>query len=172
MPKKIAPLSVCEPESKNYSKGFVEAAAATQIVCGVLAAVFNILFIYYGMASGWYYFKDSLGTEMKVISIGEGIMAGLFYMSFGSVFLYTLQSSGPSNGSSLLICSVMNILISLALILTNTCQLGLVSWYLPSSTTAGSYPDIERSAMAKVEEQQVRQTVTRTENSSSQTNDI
>ena len=118
MPKKIAPLSICEPESKNYSKVFVEAAGATHIVCGVLAAVFNILFIYYGMASGWYYFKDSLGTEMRVISIGEGIIAGVFYMSFGSVFLYTLQSSGSSGGSSLLICSVMNILISLALILT------------------------------------------------------
>ena len=153
MPKKIAPLSVCEAESKNSSKVFVEAAGATQIVCGVLVAVFNILFIYYGMASGWYYFQDSLGTEMKVISIGEGIIAGLFYMSFGSVFLYSLQSSGSSN--SLLICSVMNMLISLTLILTNTCQLGLVSWYLPSSSTAGSYPDIERSAMAKIEEQQV-----------------
>ena len=153
MPKKIAPLSVCEPEYKNYCKVFVEVAGATQIVCGVLVAVFNILFIYYGMISGWYYFKDSLGTEMKVISIGEGIIAGLFYMSFGSVFLYTLQSAGPNSGKSLLVCSVMNLLISLALILTNTCQLGLVSWYLPSSL--GAYPDIEMRAMAKVEEQQV-----------------
>ena len=154
MPKKIAPLSVCEPESKNYSKGFVEAAAATQIVCGVLAAVFNILFIYYGMISGWYYFKDSLGTEMKVISIGEGIIAGLFYMSFGSVFLYTLQSSGSSNGSSLLVCSVMNLLISLALILTNTCQLGLVSWHVPRTVSA-AFPDQEYRAMQQDEWRQV-----------------
>ena len=78
MPKKIAPLSVCEPESKNSSKVYVEVAGATQIVCGVLVAVFNILFIYYGMASGWYYFQDSLGTEMKVISIGEGSLLVFF----------------------------------------------------------------------------------------------
>ena len=49
----------------------------------------------------------------------------------------------------------MNIITSLTLVLTNTCQLGLVSWYLPS----GSYPDIEISAIAKVEEQQVKNEV-------------
>ena len=82
MPKKIAPLSISESEPKHKCRVFIEVAGATQIVCGVLVTVFNILFIYYGMSSGWYYFKDSLGTEMKVISIGEGIIAGIFFDCF------------------------------------------------------------------------------------------
>ena len=29
--------------------------------------ILNILFIFYGMNSGWYHFVDSLGTELEVI---------------------------------------------------------------------------------------------------------
>ena len=133
----------------------VEVTGATQIVCGLLVAVFNILFIYYGISSGWYYAKDSLGTEMKVISIGEGILAGLVYTVFGSLFLYTVHWSGSYSGHNLMIYSVITLVTSLTLVLANTCQLGLVSWYFPSSVSAGAYPDIERRFMEKVEEQQV-----------------
>ena len=31
--------------------------------------ILNILFIFYGMNSGWYHFVDSLGTELEVIQI-------------------------------------------------------------------------------------------------------
>ena len=159
MPKKIAPLSISVSESKNTCKVFVEIAVAIQIVCGLLVAVFNILFIYYGMSSGWYYFKDSLGTELKVISIGEGIIAGFVYTVFGSMFLYTLHWSGTQSGNNLIIYSVMNILTSLTLVLANTCQLGLISWYVPSSLNPGAYPDIERSFTEKVEKQQVEKKI-------------
>ena len=29
--------------------------------------ILNILFIFYGMNSGWYHFVDSLGTELEVL---------------------------------------------------------------------------------------------------------
>ena len=36
--------------------------------------------------------QDSLGTELRVISIGEGILAGLGYFVFGAVSLHSLQA--------------------------------------------------------------------------------
>ena len=36
--------------------------------------------------------QDSLGTELRVISIGEGILAGLAYFVFGAVSLHSLQA--------------------------------------------------------------------------------
>ena len=35
----------------------------------LLVIILNILFIFYGMNSGWYYFVDSLGTELEVIKL-------------------------------------------------------------------------------------------------------
>ena len=155
MRKKIAPLSLSVSESKNNSRLLVEVAGASQIVCGLLVAVFNILFIYYGISSGWYYFKDSLGTEMRVISIGEGILAGCVYVIFASFFLYNLHWPSSYSAHKLVFCSLIILLTSVSLVLANTCQLGLVSRYRPSSASAGAFPDIERSFMEKVEEQQV-----------------
>ena len=74
MPKKISPLlgdplGVEPPSTTSSSKKsrtVVEACGVLILMGGLLAMVFNILFIYFGMQSGWYYFKDSLGTELKV----------------------------------------------------------------------------------------------------------
>ena len=78
MPKKIAPL-IGDPlsgdqlttptSSSKKSKTVVEVAGVIIMVGGILVMVFNILFIYFGMHSGWYYFRDSLGTELKVKAI-------------------------------------------------------------------------------------------------------
>ena len=38
-------------------------------VLTILVIILNILFIFYGMNSGWYYFVDSLGTELEVIKL-------------------------------------------------------------------------------------------------------
>ena len=38
----------------------------------LLVIILNILFIFYGMNSGWYYFVDSLGTELEVIYQFQG----------------------------------------------------------------------------------------------------
>ena len=80
MPKKIAPLLgdplnvdqlSSPPSSSRKSKTVVEVAGVIIMEGGLLVMVFNILFIYFGMHSGWYYFQDSLGTELKVGS-GDG----------------------------------------------------------------------------------------------------
>ena len=93
MPKKIAPL--VSETSNNSSKSettLVDIAGVVQVFGGVLVIIFNILFIYFGISSKWYHFQDSLGTELKVISIGEGIIAGFFYFVFGAICLSVFKS--------------------------------------------------------------------------------
>ena len=124
-----------------------------QLVCAVLVTVLNILFIYFGIGSGWYYFVDSLGTELKVISIGEGIIAGFLYFIFAIIFLYNV-SSGRAGAAWMLTCNSLMVLVSLVLVLTNTCQLGLVSWHVPRTVSA-AFPDQEYRAMQKDEWRQV-----------------
>ena len=38
------------------------------VLLGLLVLVFNVIFIFFGQNTGWYYFVDSLGTELKVVS--------------------------------------------------------------------------------------------------------
>ena len=105
------------------------------------------------MCIGWYYFKDSLGTELKVISIGEGIIAGFFYIIFATFFLVKLCSGG--SGTKLMtILNILMVILSFTLILTNACQIGLVSWYIPK-TMSGMYPEQKAKLMDKTEEQQM-----------------
>ena len=40
------------------------------------ALILNTIFIYDGMNSGWYEDPEGEGNGMKVVSIGEGIIAG------------------------------------------------------------------------------------------------
>ena len=44
---------------------------------------------------------------------------------------------------------------SLTLILVNACQIGLVSWYVPTSLDGLSHPDMEMMMKDKVETQQM-----------------
>jgi hypothetical protein len=152
MPKKLAPLG--KERVKNVKVNlFLEVIGILEIFLGVLVIVLNILFIYFGMHSGWYYFKDSLGTELKVISIGEGIIAGFFYIIFATVFLARLCSGG--SGTKLMsILNILMVILSFTLILTNACQIGLVSWYVPKTMSA-IYPEQEAKLMDKTEEQQM-----------------
>ena len=157
MPKKLAPLGKEErgPFQNEKVKLFLEIAGLSELFLGVLVIVLNILFIYFGMNSGWYYFKDSLGTEIKVISIGEGIIAGVFYIVFASIFLIKLCSEG----CGIILMSIMNILmiiLSFTLVLTNACQIGLVSWYVPLSPSGVMRgTEQEDRLMEKMEEQQM-----------------
>ena len=112
MPKKIAPLTLDigdVPSIKKLNSAWIEISLIIQMFCGVLAIIFNILFIYFGMGSGWYYFQDSLGTELKVISIGEGILAGTLYIILAGVSI--LQTHKTSASSLLITFNVLNILI-------------------------------------------------------------
>ena len=152
MPKKLAPLAKDIVRSTRVNM-FLEGLGILEIFLGVLVIVLNILFIYFGMSSGWYYFQDSLGTEMKVISIGEGIIAGFFYIIFGAVFLAKL-GKGDSGTGLMSIMNIIIIIISFTLILTNACQIGLVSWYVPKTASA-LYPEEEAKMNDKVEDQQM-----------------
>ena len=152
MPKKLAPLGK-ERVKKVKVNLFLEVIGILEIFLGVLVIVLNILFIYFGMHSGWYYFQDSLGTELKVISIGEGIIAGFFYIIFATFFLVKLCSGG--SGTKLMsILNILMVILSFTLILTNACQIGLVSWYIPKTMSA-MYPEQEAKLMDKTEEQQM-----------------
>ena len=113
MPKKIAPLlgdtiAPSMTSSSRRDKTMLEASGVVVILGGVLVAVFNILFIYFGMSSGWYYFRDSLGTELKVISVGEGIVTGLFYFIFGVISLSMINSG---NHTVIMAINIVNTLI-------------------------------------------------------------
>ena len=45
---------------------FLQLTSCVEIMLSLLVIILNILFIFYGMNSGWYYFVDSLGTELEV----------------------------------------------------------------------------------------------------------
>merc|ERR1712223_117990 len=46
---------------------FLQLTSCLEIMLSLLVIILNILFIFYGMNSGWYHFVDSLGTELEVI---------------------------------------------------------------------------------------------------------
>ena len=39
-----------------------------ELPLGLFVLVLNVIFIFFGRNTGWYYFVDSLGTELKVVS--------------------------------------------------------------------------------------------------------
>ena len=43
----------------------------------------------------------------------------------------------------------------MTLVLVNTCQIGLVSWYVPTSLDGVSHPEVEEEFQKKVEMQQM-----------------
>ena len=51
---------------------FLQLTSCLEIMLSLLVIILNILFIFYGMNSGWYYFVDSLGTELEVIYQFQG----------------------------------------------------------------------------------------------------
>ena len=42
--------------------------SSLELPLGLLVLVLNVIFIFFGRNTGWYYFVDSLGTELKVVS--------------------------------------------------------------------------------------------------------
>ena len=45
------------------------ALSSMELPLGLLVLVLNVIFIFFGRNTGWYYFVDSLGTELKVVSV-------------------------------------------------------------------------------------------------------
>ena len=87
-----------------------------------------------------------------MISIGEGIIAGMFYIIFGLVTLCVLSSG---NDTAIIAVNIVTGLIGVTLVLVNACQMGLVSWYVPGSVEGANHPDMELQARDKVETQQM-----------------
>ena len=57
-------------------KIFLHGVGVAELVLGVLIMILNVIFIYDGMNSGWYHDPQEEGSQLKVVSIGEGIIAG------------------------------------------------------------------------------------------------
>ena len=100
------------------------------ITLGLLVMILNVIFIYDGMNSGWYYFIDSLGTELKVISIGEGIMTGIFFIII-ACFVILILCKHMCTNTSLYPLYIVIIFLSFSLIITTACQIGMIHQYVP-----------------------------------------
>ena len=63
---------------------FLQLTSCLEIMFSLLVILLNILFIFYGINSGWYYFVDSLGTELEVIDLlqGRGLSSNFFETCF------------------------------------------------------------------------------------------
>ena len=80
----IFPVALMRQEERarqRKMKIFLHGVGVAEIVLGVLALILNTIFIYDGMNSQWYYEADMEGEAngMKVVSIGEGIIAGVLF---------------------------------------------------------------------------------------------
>ena len=127
--------------------------AVLHITLGVLAMVLNIIFIYDGMNSGWYFFKDSLGTELKVISIGEDIMIGLFFIIIASAAAIVLSKKGVSK---CILCPLYILLavFSFMMIITTGCQIGLIHQYFPDDDLPSSNQELQLQILKDEENRQ------------------
>merc|ERR1711884_794136 len=97
---------------------FLYGAGVSQFVLGAVVMVLNIVFIYDGMNSGWY--GDQGG--LRVVSIGEGIIAGFLYLGLGGAVLAVLGRPGH-HLKALLGLEASMLLLSLTLTIANGCQL-------------------------------------------------
>jgi len=132
---------------------FLFSAAILHLTLGLLVLILNVIFIYDGMNSGWYYFKDSLGTELKVISIGEGILAGIFFIIIASVILFILTKSSY-NRNILYPLYITMILLSVVLIITTGCQIGLIHQYVPVKDITSSNKEYQLNLLYREEDRQ------------------
>ena len=132
---------------------FLLSLAVLHITMGVLVLILNVIFIYDGMNSGWYYFKDSLGTELKVISIGEGIMTGVFFITIASLAIVIL-SRKSFNKSYLYLLYVIIIILSFSLIITTACQIGLIHQFVPVSELSSANQAYKLDMLLKEEARQ------------------
>jgi len=118
-------------------------AAVLQFVLGVFVMILNIIFIYDGMNSKWYGQVDDLneatnvdedgniistGGGMKVVSIGEGILAGFFYILLAGVAMILIAKKGQ-NKKALIGIHACLLLLSFTVVIANACQIGLIHQY-------------------------------------------
>ena len=71
-----APSTFTDFFRQRKMKIFLHGVGVAELVLGVLIMILNVIFIYDGMNSGWYHDPQEEGSQLKVVSIGEGIIAG------------------------------------------------------------------------------------------------
>ena len=100
-------IEIYSPLPRNGKTTVVEVALVLQIASGVLASVCNILFIWFGILSGWYH----VTPELKVISVGEGIIAGVLYFVFAGSSLFILHCQQRSSHGVFLTLNIVVVIL-------------------------------------------------------------
>ena len=100
------------------------------MLLGLIVSVLNIIFIYFGLNSEWY--EGNIGV-LKVISVGEGIIAGVFYIIISLIMLFYLSKKDPSAVRMLILCNVVLLVIGFTLSIVNGCQIGMVETFFPDT---------------------------------------
>ena len=107
---------------------YMKATGILVMLLGLIVSVLNIIFIYYGIHSDWY--EGNIGV-LKVISIGEGIIAGTFYIIISIIVLFYLSKKQPSSARMIILCNIFLLVISFTLSIVNGCQIGMVEFFFP-----------------------------------------
>jgi hypothetical protein len=116
---------------KNGSAAiYLKTTGILVMLLGLIVSVLNIIFIYFGMNSNWY--TGNIGI-LKVISVGEGIIAGIFYIIISLIVLFYLSKKVSSAVRMIIICNVFLLVISFTLSIVNGCQIGMVQTFFPDS---------------------------------------
>ena len=100
------------------------------MLLGLIVSTLNIIFIYFGIHSDWY--NGNIGV-LKVISVGEGIIAGTFYIIISFIVLFYLSKKEPSAVRMIILCNIFLLVISFTLSIVNGCQIGMVEFFFPES---------------------------------------
>ena len=116
-------ISLTDKKNKHVKNGSAATCMKTTgilvMLLGLIVSVLNIIFIYFGMNSDWY--EGNIGV-LKVISVGEGIIAGVFYIIISLIMLFYLSKKDPSAVRMLILCNVFLLVISFTLSIVN-------AWY-------------------------------------------
>jgi len=127
-------ITRCKDNLLGFSRGkllrLLVILSSLEMLLGLLVLVLNVIFIFFGRNTGWYYFVDSLGTELKVISVGEGIVSGTLYLVLAAASLAILLRK-PGHAGALYCTKAATIAIAVVLIVTIACQIGLVHQFAP-----------------------------------------
>ena len=107
---------------------YLKATAILVMLLGLIVSVLNIIFIYFGMNTHWY--TGNIGV-LKVISIGEGIIAGVLYIVISLIILASLSKKSSSVVRMIILCNIFMLVIGFTLSIVNGCQIGMVQTFFP-----------------------------------------
>ena len=131
----VRPDNDISPAGKLSRK--FQIASLVQIFLGLLVMILNIIFIYFGLKAKWYISFLGQDSNLNVISIGEGIIAGFLYIIINLLSLYLRNRDKFKK--TLLSLHFLLITISTSITLANACQIGLVQMFSPRQWQSEDY---------------------------------